>query len=82
MVKAFTVIFKPTNPNLYSVGGYAYGCSGIFSYPTRQEDTRPLLVIANNISDVASKYPAAWSIQENDVKDVVILNKVVCPVVE
>jgi hypothetical protein len=82
MVKAFTVVFKPTPSNLYSVGGYAYGMSGQISYPLKQDDTRPLLVIANNIKDVAEKYPTATWIQEEDVKDVVILDKVVCPVVK
>ena len=78
MVKAFTVIFK-ANPVIYSAGSYG-GTSGINLYPSKQEDTRPILVIANIITDVATKYPSATSIEENDVKDVVILDKIVCPV--
>jgi len=81
MVKAFIVDFKNNGlNNLYSVSGFGY--SSQISYPTKKEDTRPILVIANNIADVASKYPNATSIDEEDVKDVVILEKVICPVIK
>jgi len=78
MVKAFNVSFKSIAYNQYSLGGSS---SGIISYtPSTYPDNRPIIVIANSITDVAEKFPLAISITEYDVKDVVILDKVICPV--
>lgn len=81
MVKAFSVNFKPAVYNQYSIGG----SSGIISYtPTTYPDNRSIIVIANSIADVGKKYPAAISITEYDVKNVVILDRVIVtgPVME
>jgi len=78
MVKAFSVNFKTVvyNSN-YQIGG----SSGITSYtPNTYPDNRPIMVIAMDIADVGKKYPTAISIVEFDVKDVVILDKIICPV--
>ena len=80
MVKAFIVTFKPIVFNQYSIGSssgtISYSCTP--NYP----DNRPIVVIANSITEVGSKYPNAISITEYDAKEIVILDKVICPVQE
>lgn len=78
MVKAFIVTFKPIVVNQYSIGGGTISYSCTPNYP----DNRCIVVIANSITDIGCKYPQAISITEYDAKDVVILDKVICPVKE
>jgi len=74
MVKAFIVTFKRVSTQ-YSIGS----SSGTYSYPPNYPDNRCTVVIANNITEVGFNYPLAISIQEFDAKEVVILNKKICP---
>jgi len=79
MTKAFLVYIKQETKNIT----YGLWTSGS-SFPTSQQcpsqfpsfDNRPILVITKDIADAASKYPKASQIQEIDVKDVVISEKV------
>ena len=78
MTKAFLVYIKQETKNI------SYGTWTSGSFPMSQQchspfpsfDNRPILVITKDIADAAAKYPKASSIQEVDVKDVVISEKV------
>jgi len=78
MTKAFLVYIKQESKTTY--GMYTSGspfplsqqCPSLFQTP----DNRPILVITKDIADAASKYPKASQIQEIDVRDVVISEKV------
>jgi hypothetical protein len=75
MVKAFMVKFKK---KAYSADVFGYTTT--VSSPTLFEDNRGTIAIANNIKDVAERFPDAESINELISKDVVILEKIICPV--
>lgn len=79
MTKAFLVYIKQESKST----SYGIWTSGS-SFPLSQQcpsqfqapDNRPILVITKDIADAASKYPKASQIQEIDVRDVVISEKV------
>lgn len=83
MTKAFMVYFKeqPYANNLsigFSSSPIPFGtqsCSVPYSQYT-QKDNRPILVIARTIDEAAVKYKNAIDIQELDVKDVIIDEKI------
>lgn len=79
MVKVFMVYSRPKTKS------FVYGSISVSSSTTTfQNPTNDasIVVVANNIAEVANKYPDAESIDEYIAKDVIILDsvKVVCPV--
>jgi hypothetical protein len=82
MVKAFQVAFSE-DKTIYTFGySNTPSITSYGSYSNNIKDDRPIMVIANNIKEVADKYPNAVTIMEHDMKEVVILDsvKIVCPV--
>lgn len=77
MTKAFLVYIKQETKNT-SYGIWTSGSSFPMTqqFPFPSYDNRPILVITKDIADAATKYPKAHQIQEVDVKDVVISEKV------
>lgn len=84
MTKAFLVQWriKSDPPGNFIWSGssgsspFATQCCGSFPQSSKTHDYRPILVIAKDMADVAAKYPLAYMIEEMDVKDVVISDKV------
>ena len=74
MVKSFSVRWIESRS--YSIGVMG----GSVTYGSQPQDNRPIIVVANSIKDVAERYPTASQIVEIDAKEVVILEKVICPV--
>lgn len=74
MVKAFSVHWEETIS--YSIGVMG----GSVTYGNQPHDNRPVVVIANNIKEVAEKYPTASTIEEIGAKEVIVLEKIICPV--
>jgi hypothetical protein len=74
MVKAFSVNWRETIS--YSIGVMG----GSVTYGSQPQDNRPIIVIANSIKEVAEKYSTASKIEEISAKEVVVLEKVICPV--
>jgi hypothetical protein len=83
MVKAFMVNFPEKKTAYTFCGGYGNQISSsINTYPIPDNSNDSILVIANSIDEVAKKYPTAITIMDMvyAVKEVVILDKIICPV--
>lgn len=82
MTKAFTVTFTSERPS-NNFGFYSQTISVSSGYGNNCTDDRPILVVANNIKEVALAYPNAESIVELLIKEVKILDsvRITCPVI-
>jgi hypothetical protein len=73
MTKAFLVYIKPQNTNT-PISPFVWSSPQITTYPSVYTaiDNRPILVIAKTIDEAAKKFKNATSIEEVDVKDIII----------
>jgi len=84
MVKVFQVELSEDRPIYpwYTNVQQAVTSSSSYGYNNVVKDSRPIMVVANDIKEVANAYPKAATIIDIDAKEVVILDsvKIICPV--
>jgi len=79
MTKAFLVRIKAPDTNLYQQcwsGNGGISSISISQPFVKQQDNRPILVIAKTIDEAAAKYKNAHEIVELDVQNIIIDEKV------
>jgi len=79
MTKAFLVYIKQEDKTIYGIwtsGSNLFPSMSQSCPQSKPVDYRPILVIAKHIGDVSTKYTSAYKIEELDVKDIIISEKV------